>query len=70
MLCEVVVAYVCCMAQGVQSHRCCLYCPQVIELSRQQEITKQQDGKQKEAELRAQAAQLAKVLTHAMPSKC
>eukprot|EP00877_Chromochloris_zofingiensis_P015243 jgi/Chrzof1/9973/Cz04g22140.t1 len=33
---------------------------QVIELSRQQEITKQQDGKQKEAELRAQAAQLAK----------
>jgi putative SOS response-associated peptidase YedK len=34
---------------------------QVIELTRQQEMTKQQEGKAKEAEYRAQAAALAKV---------
>jgi hypothetical protein len=36
-------------------------CIQVIDLTRQQELTKQQDAKAKEAEYRAQAAAQAKV---------
>jgi len=35
---------------------------QVIDLTRQQEITKQQEAKQKEAEFKAQAAQFGKVM--------
>lgn len=34
---------------------------QVVDLTRQQEITKQQEAKQKEAEFKAQAAQFSKV---------
>jgi len=35
---------------------------QVVDLTRQQEITKQQESKQKEAEFKAQAAQFGKVM--------
>eukprot|EP00775_Hariotina_reticulata_P009234 gene9234-9399_t len=40
------------------------YAKQVIDLTRQQEITKQQESKQKEAEFKAQAAQYGKEQEH------